>query len=227
VGFLLDEIRLRGESQELKDEVTELARRYGIVTPYTAYLIIEDERRRDLPATSRFLPQLEQNVQLQRELGDAYRSFAYDAKGDAAVAGARSSQALRLAQAPENAIQSVNIEAARPNVAPAAGSPSAAFTGAALAPTPAQQRRAEQLSERADTFNHQTRFVAGKSFYQNNGQWIDSLSQNISGRSARRIQFGSDEYFALAAAHPEALPWLALGTQVTFMLKDNVYTIYE
>ncbi|HEY2951563.1 MAG TPA: VIT domain-containing protein, partial [Verrucomicrobiae bacterium] len=40
VGYLLDEIRLRGESKELKDEVTELARKYSIVTPYTAYLIV-------------------------------------------------------------------------------------------------------------------------------------------------------------------------------------------
>jgi Ca-activated chloride channel family protein len=42
VGWLLDEIRLHGESKELKDEVVELARKHGIVTPYTAYL---DHRR--------------------------------------------------------------------------------------------------------------------------------------------------------------------------------------
>jgi len=33
--LLLDEIRLRGENSELRDEVTELARKYSIVTPYT------------------------------------------------------------------------------------------------------------------------------------------------------------------------------------------------
>ena len=42
VGYLLDEIRA-GENAELRDEVTDLARKYGIVTPYTAYLIVEDE----------------------------------------------------------------------------------------------------------------------------------------------------------------------------------------
>jgi Ca-activated chloride channel homolog len=46
VGFLLDEIRLRGESRELVDEITALAREHGIVTPYTSYLIVEEERRR-------------------------------------------------------------------------------------------------------------------------------------------------------------------------------------
>src|SRR5205814_3770905 len=49
VGWLLDEIRMHGESPELKDEVTRLARQHGIVTPYTAYLILEDEQRRNVP----------------------------------------------------------------------------------------------------------------------------------------------------------------------------------
>jgi Ca-activated chloride channel family protein len=48
VGFLLDQIRLHGEDKELVNEVTRLARQYGIVTPYTSYLIVEDEKiRRD------------------------------------------------------------------------------------------------------------------------------------------------------------------------------------
>ena len=58
VGFLLDEIRLHGETSELRDETTELARKYGIVTPYTAYLILEDEERRDVPVASRSLQQM-------------------------------------------------------------------------------------------------------------------------------------------------------------------------
>jgi Ca-activated chloride channel family protein len=42
VGFLLDQIRINGEKKELKDEVIALARRYGITTPYTSYLIVPD-----------------------------------------------------------------------------------------------------------------------------------------------------------------------------------------
>ncbi|MCC6329046.1 MAG: VWA domain-containing protein [Acidobacteria bacterium] len=38
VGWLLDQIRLNGETKELKDEVVELGTRYGLVTPYTSYL---------------------------------------------------------------------------------------------------------------------------------------------------------------------------------------------
>lgn len=41
IGFLLEEIRLRGENKELKDEVIRLSMEYGVVTPYTAYLVEE------------------------------------------------------------------------------------------------------------------------------------------------------------------------------------------
>ncbi len=38
VGWLVEEIRINGETKEVKDEVVELGTRYGIVTPYTSYL---------------------------------------------------------------------------------------------------------------------------------------------------------------------------------------------
>lgn len=42
IGYLLDAIRLHGESKELVDEVVALAKKYGIQTPYTSWLILED-----------------------------------------------------------------------------------------------------------------------------------------------------------------------------------------
>jgi Ca-activated chloride channel family protein len=38
VGWLVEEIRINGETKELKDEVMDLGTKYGIVTPYTSYL---------------------------------------------------------------------------------------------------------------------------------------------------------------------------------------------
>jgi len=47
VGYLLDQIRLLGkEEKELVDEIVALSRKYGIITPYTSYLIVEDETTR-------------------------------------------------------------------------------------------------------------------------------------------------------------------------------------
>src|SRR5262249_19724308 len=42
VGYLLDQIRVNGEKKELVDEVVILAKRYGITTPYTSYLVVPD-----------------------------------------------------------------------------------------------------------------------------------------------------------------------------------------
>ncbi len=45
VGYLLMQIRLHGESEELKSEIITLGERYGLVTPYTSYLVIEERMR--------------------------------------------------------------------------------------------------------------------------------------------------------------------------------------
>jgi Ca-activated chloride channel family protein len=43
IGHLLTEIRLHGENTELVQSVVNLSIRYGIITPYTSYLIEEDD----------------------------------------------------------------------------------------------------------------------------------------------------------------------------------------
>ena len=42
VGFLLDQIRQNGEQKELMDEMMTLAKKYGIATPYTSFLVVPD-----------------------------------------------------------------------------------------------------------------------------------------------------------------------------------------
>lgn len=42
IGYLLDAIRLNGERAELRQEVVSLAQRFGIVTPYTSYLVVDE-----------------------------------------------------------------------------------------------------------------------------------------------------------------------------------------
>jgi Ca-activated chloride channel family protein len=42
VAYLVDEIRLNGENKELVEEITRLSEKYGIMTPYTSFLVTED-----------------------------------------------------------------------------------------------------------------------------------------------------------------------------------------
>ncbi len=43
IGYLLNQIRLNGDNPELIDAIVDLSIRYGIVTPYTSYLLTEDD----------------------------------------------------------------------------------------------------------------------------------------------------------------------------------------
>jgi hypothetical protein len=47
VGYLLDQIRLSGETPALREEVIQLAKQYGIVTPYTSWLVQGHVSRRE------------------------------------------------------------------------------------------------------------------------------------------------------------------------------------
>jgi Ca-activated chloride channel family protein len=205
VGFLLDEIRLHGETAELRDETTELARKYGIVTPYTAYLIVEDEDRRRVPMANRSMQSMSADTATRDEVAKAWTAFKDKKDGDDGVANARSQNAFKFAQQAPASIASGASESMR------------AFAAAAPAGTPAAARLGQ--------YTQQSRFVNGRAFFQNGNQWIDSNAQNSAQR--QRIQFNSEEYFNLLTKHPEAGPWLALGQNVVLKLDDTVYEIAE
>jgi len=44
VGWLMEQVRSNGEQKELRDEIVDLGTRYGIVTPYTSYLALENQQ---------------------------------------------------------------------------------------------------------------------------------------------------------------------------------------
>jgi Ca-activated chloride channel homolog len=44
IGYLLEEVRLQGRNAELEDEIRRLGLKYGIVTPFTSFLVTERER---------------------------------------------------------------------------------------------------------------------------------------------------------------------------------------
>jgi Ca-activated chloride channel family protein len=223
VGYLLDEIRLRGENKELKDEVVELARKYSIVTPYTAYLITEDETRRGVAHNARTL-RFENEVRLQ-EARDNYSYFMKDKGGERGVASARSYSSLKAANAPADAISLGNVEAlqAAPQAAPVQQPGSVASTR-----RPGVIASKKVIAEEtARQYAAQSRFAGGKTFFQNEAQWVDADAQNFEKAKRVRVQFGSPEYFELQKKHPKAQAWLAVANNLQFVLAGTVYEIYE
>lgn len=91
ISYLLNQIRLYGESDELVQSVIELSQRYGIITPYTSFLIDADEYSYE-------------------EAADAIRvSAAAPSTGMNAVAGSSSLQALSEAETVQAEVEGVRI----------------------------------------------------------------------------------------------------------------------
>jgi Ca-activated chloride channel family protein len=205
VGFLLDEIRVHGETGELRDEVTELARHYGIVTPYTAYLIVEDEDRRRVPMAQRSMQEMSADSSFRSSVAKAWTGFKDKKEGEDGVANARSQNAFKFADQASGSITAGASESLRGYVATAPAAPSE--------------------SAKVAQYTQQSKFVNGRAFFQNGKQWIDSNAQNTTKR--QRVQFNSSEYFDLLKKHPESAPWMALGPNVLLALDDTVYEIGE
>ncbi len=221
VGYLLDEIRLRGESTELRDEVTDLARKYGIVTPYTAYLIVEDEARRNVPLAAQTMSRLSTDSLARQEAAANWDSFKKEKDGGKAVAGARYGFELKNAASPAVVSASGAMEANR-----ALGLSDMVVTNGVVTATTGTV--AEQSKLRLAQSSQQGQFVGGRNFYQNTrNEWVDENAQKSQNAKHQRIQFNSKEYFAFAAKERRALPWLALGQNVQFVLDDTLYEIYE
>ena len=225
VGYLLDEIRLHGENSELRDETTELARKYGIVTPYTAYLIVEDEAKRELATNLRSFQGFDKDSAARHEASQAWDGFQREKEGDRAVGGARFGMALRSANGPAPAAQAAAAEG-RLSLGIVGYSGGAGSAASSVTTAPASL--ADQTRERLVEYSQQSRFAGGKNFFQNANQWIDASVQKQQPNAKHvRIQFGSSEYFDFVAKHPQATHWLALGQNVQFVLSGTVYEIYE
>lgn len=87
IGYLLNQIRLHGENPEAIDQIVKLSIRYGIITPYTSFLVEE-------PTDA--LTQSGRNAMVQEEV-EAMSAAPAPSSGAAAVEKAVESMALESA----------------------------------------------------------------------------------------------------------------------------------
>lgn len=255
VGWLLDEIRKNGETKELKDEVVRLAREHGIVTPYTAYLILEDEARRGVPVAARTLRELEADGRAREAAKAVYDMTVAESKtpqlraGDLAVANSANIQSLKRGENLQQAGQELGLDkggsfgvanqpiavtgGAGGIAAPAASQPNATLSlipsnngSLTLRDGEAKDANAQSEGYRSNSnYAQQARVVKGRAFYQNGNTWTDSLASQKQNLKKREIKFNSEEYFQLLAEKPEAAQWLALGNEVDLVLGDTLVSI--
>ena len=213
VGWLLDEIRLHGQSSELKDEVTRLAREFGIVTPYTAYLILEDEKKRGVPVALRNMRELESDARVYAQAASRMQSLHMEAaaesarSGDSAIANSASMAGLKGQSAASPPAPAVRRELAKTGASDGSGN---GF-------------RASQ----SQNYATQTRNLNGRAFYQNGRVWTDSTAQSQAKLPQVNIKFNSDAYFALLKEHAAATQWLSLGNNLDVVIDGTLYQIRD
>jgi Ca-activated chloride channel family protein len=249
VGYLLDEIRLRGENPELRDSVIGLARRFGIVTPYTSYLVtepaatperpiepapvdVDDLRNRarlvtvsrgpGQPPPPAAAPRPAPRAAPREEAAsfDAFQSIAGSAPGHRMGGGGGTGASVPMGGA---------VRPRASTAMPAAPVAQAAPSMPAPAPTSdatgeAGRRVASSLrvlreAERVNAGAGGTRYVAGRAFLQRDGVWQED---NLpAGARTLRVRPMSRAYFALLQARPAVRELLALGQRVRFRLDDG------
>ena len=213
IGYLLEQIRLVGETAEVKDEVIRLSKRHGVITPYTSYLILEEDRLSALPDGTRAPPRL--------------RLAARDALSRQPAAGAAPAEVEALSEAA--AATEAEVRAARRD-----------FDAGRGAGGIAQSRRIEELKsgstlglelyaqERVNAGAERMKEVAGRAFYLQGSRWVDAslTEKNAPSESdARKVKYLSDEYFALLRDEPGIGALLSAGSEVTFLWKGKVISI--
>ncbi len=205
VGYLLEQMRLSGETREVKDEVIRLSKLYGIITPYTSYLILEEDRiaRRDVPA-------------------DASLRF-HDAAQDA----------LRVA--PGGAAAPEEVTLAARNAAKAFGRSAGAESvetsrelGALKLGSGGDKAVRGFVEGVVNTAGARVRQIDDRTFYLQGTRWVDSAlaaRDQPPGAGVRRVKYLSDEYFKLLSDEPGIGKLLSAGPEVTFLWKGSTIAI--
>ncbi|MEA2491187.1 MAG: Ca-activated chloride channel, partial [Acidobacteriota bacterium] len=200
IGYLLDQIRLHGEEKELVDEVTRLARRFGIITPYTSYLIMEDERMR---VSRNALAPANQTL----NAGPSSAAMSGRMKGEYDVmqrkSGAPSVQASKEVEALKNAQNTSQTKQG------------------------ATRMTYQDAKGQTRNLSAQTKNVQGRAVYNVGNTWIDSQVQSVKNQKVNRVQFASTAYFELLRTEPRVADFLALGRNVRFAVAERIYEVYE
>lgn len=198
VGGLLDEIRLHGERAELRQEVITIARRFGLVTPYTSYLVAPDVQ---MPTPIQ--PNSDVHISLDMHLRAP--SVATE-REEGRFDGFESTVSQ---QAPSHSGGS----------APAAQAAPSGATGER------GRRISEQVhemtgAERAEDATSQgVRFALGRAFAWQSGAYVDA--NHRAGMRELRIRPMSRAYFTLLTLRPELRAAFALGEHVIVTLDGD------
>jgi Ca-activated chloride channel homolog len=207
VGYLLEEIRLHGEKGELKDEVVALGKRYGIVTPYTSYLVVEDAPVARAHPGAPAPPPTPLPWASAPSPEDAVRG-----------AGADFESARRPGpQAPPAREPAGSGLADKKDLSSADGAQGIAASQAV------RRMKEEEVAGRVD---EPVRTASGRTFLHRGGGWVDTEALAGTPRQLK-VRYLSEAYFALLAARPDLKAALALSDRLVVVVAKDRSVIIE
>jgi len=203
VDYLLNELRKSAPgdmNEELVDEVTYLAKRYGIITPYTSYLMADDlaANGQDGQPMAATRPGFGRRQLLSR-LADESKPAA-----DAAVRESRVRDSKKLAKSRSESSRSGGV---------------AAF-GTAVE----EQLALSQEGGKKRSSLEAIRYIGSRTFYKRGKQWEEGTFDPSKDKSVKTIEIGSDEYLKLLKDDPRLAKYLALG-DVLLKVKKTWYRV--
>jgi Ca-activated chloride channel family protein len=251
VGFLLDQIRNNGEQKELVDEVVKLAKKHGITTPYTSYLMVPDSVAAPpvVSVTPVGTPTLSTTTISNQTYGNRGTiNYAPTMAPPAAPGAAPPVNTMRVfergGRAPMSAAPAPSYlahggasqPAVRPTPSPGftyeAATDAAAPAGVPAAPIAQTGKEGvdlalqmKALTEQEQVTGATTRQAAGRTCVQVNGVWTD---QALDGKAAVvKVKALSDAYFRMLEKHPELKELFQLGNRLVWMTPSGTVLVVE
>ncbi|MCA8946204.1 MAG: VWA domain-containing protein, partial [Planctomycetes bacterium] len=215
VGYLMDQINMKGFNQELKDEIVRLGTQFGIVTPYTSFLVVEDT---PVPAAGERMPEEARRDGNAlgggaggRGWGNEPPAAPEDQKGDDAVNRSKSNADRREAgssadaeEAEKDAADSVTERAKRAGLRSRAEGKKSKLKEQGYSDKAAAEAAADVVKT-----------VGTRSFVWSDGIWLESDLTNGELFGAEVVEYLSERYFELAE-DAQVAKLLALGNEVIF-----------
>ncbi len=205
IGDLLDQIRLHGESKELVDDVVRLSTEYGIQTPYTSYLIMDDGTRTDLGLGG---PRAGGTDLAAADPGRRDKDRARDEKLKEYFS--RSPAPAPAAAKPEPLAEEQKQQ--HNELAKTLQDGFGKKEGKQSVDASGYLRRLRE-AERADEGRlAEFRRAAGRRYVSFRGMWVDDRFE--AEHALTTVRFGSAAYFRILELRPELLETFKLGTSV-------------
>ncbi len=209
VDALISEARAAGANppQELIDDIVYLATRYGIVTPYTSFLMADDlvagNGQPGIPLPAMRGGAFRQDLQLKLAdmdnagAGGGGGSFGGGGQGGAVTASKNSAEDKRGMQQSGGA---------------------SSFYGRA-------EREMRKYGKEGSALTA-VRYIGSRTFYRAAERWYESEFDPEQAKEIEKVDVRSQKYFDLLGEHTEIAKFLALGN-VTLKVGDAWYEIVE